>query len=93
MAVKDLPKSLGDAKDIRREFRQVAADERYLNSRWEELVQSHAGEWVAVFKGDLILSNNLRDLFEQAAAKGWDLGTMVVEHLASERRRVLLRSW
>lgn len=93
MAVKELPQQVGDAKSLRRDFRQVAADQKFLNARWDELVQTHAGEWVAVYQQEMIFATQLRDLLERAAAKGWHLGTMVVENLTSERRRVLLPTW
>ena len=90
MNTEELAQQVGDPKTIAREMKQASSDARLLDSRWEKLLKQHRGQWVGVRQRQFIFAGSLQELFQKARAKGWDLGTMVVDCLAEQRRAVLL---
>lgn len=90
MTTEELIRTVGDPETLSKELQQAGADTKLLESRWDELVTKHAEEWVAVSHGRFLFADSLEELITKAREQGWDVGTMVVDRLAEERRALLL---
>lgn len=90
MAATSTPEEVADPKLVRKEFRQVAAEARLLDARWDELVSEHRDQWVGVHKKNFMFAESLEELLSGARESGWDVGTLVVDRLVERRLPSLL---
>jgi hypothetical protein len=90
LTTEELAEIVGDPRALSKEMRQASNDARLLEARWDDLVKRHKDKWVGVQRREFLFASTLEDLIAEARAKGWDVGTMVVDCLADKRPALLL---
>ncbi|MEX2225704.1 MAG: hypothetical protein WEB52_04550 [Dehalococcoidia bacterium] len=70
-------------------IQQTHSNYHRIEESWEQLVESHEGDWVASYEGELVLGATIEEVLAEATKRAWPLGVIAIDQIRRERANVL----